>query len=126
MLQLADPYIQNGIESLYLQVTDGEPVSAEKFTRGLEFLRAQRAAGRRTLIACGAGISRSTIFAMAALMDAEQRDLFDAYKEVYQQHSGAQPHHALVMSLAEYHGDTLSLMDVWDGLRQVQKQDQGV
>lgn len=121
MLQLAEPYSQAGIETLYLEMKDGEPIDAATLQHGLDFIREHHAAGHVTLLACGAGISRSPLMAMAALMETEGLALFEAYEAVYRQHRGAQPHHELVMSLAAYHGQNLTLLDVWEGLREVQK-----
>ncbi|MGB1288565.1 MAG: dual specificity protein phosphatase family protein, partial [Aggregatilineales bacterium] len=75
------------------------------------------------VVACGAGISRSTTIIMAALMEYEDRDLFDAYAQVYEHHPIANPHYKLVMSLADYHGIELDLSQTLDGLRAVQRED---
>ena len=122
LLSLAEPIGYEGIETLYLQVADGEPVEHDKIAAGVKFVRDQKAAGKRVLVACGAGISRSSMFTMAALMEEEGLDVFDAYREVYRQYRAAQPHHNLVISLAAYHGQNLDLLDVWTGLNEVQKQ----
>jgi hypothetical protein len=122
LLSLAEPVGHEGIETLYLQVADGEPVEPDKIAAGVKFVREQKAAGKRVLVACGAGISRSSMFTMAALMEEEDLNVFDAYREVYQQYRAAQPHHNLVISLAAYHGQNLDLLDVWTGLNEVQKQ----
>lgn len=122
LLNLAEQVGHEGVESLFLKVTDGESVASGIIADGVKFVREQKAAGKRVLVACGAGISRSSMFAMAALMEEEGLDIFAAYREVYQQYRAAQPHHELVMSLAAYHGQKLDLLDVWSGLNDVKKQ----
>ena len=122
LLSLAEPVGHDGIATLYLNVTDGEPVAYDKIAEGVKFVREQKAAGKRVVVACGAGISRSVMFSMAALMEEEDLGLFDAYREIYQQYRAAQPHDNLVISLAGYHGQEMDLMEVWTGLTEVQKQ----
>lgn len=122
LLSLAEPVGHKDIETLYLKVTDGEAVEYDKIAEGVKFVREHKVAGKRVLIACGAGISRSSMFTMAVLMEEEDLDVFEAYREVYQQYRAAQPHHNLVISLAGYHKQDLDLLDVWTGLNDVQKQ----
>jgi protein-tyrosine phosphatase len=122
LLSLAEPVGHEGIATLYLNVTDGEPVEYDKIAAGVQFVRDQKAAGKRIVIACGAGISRSVMFTMAALMEEEGLSVFDAYREVYLQYRAAQPHDNLIISLAGYHGQELDLLDVWTQLSEVQKQ----
>lgn len=123
MLELASPVTQPGIPAKYIAMEDGEPFVPDKLSEALAFIREQKADGRRILVACGAGISRSTVVAMAALMEHEERTLFDAYREVYHMHRGANPHHELLIALAKYHGQDLDLLDIWDEVRAIQRGD---
>lgn len=116
MLQLADYVPQPHIETLFLDVKDGEATPHVLFKRGITFIREQKAQGQTVLVACGAGISRSSTFALAALMEEENRSIFDAYKEIYLRHHRAEPHFELIRSLASYHGQDMSLMEAYDGL----------
>src|SRR5437868_6406606 len=75
MLQLADKVEQIGIASLYIPVEDGEPLPADKLRQGVDFVRAQKAAGKTVLVACGAGISRSVTYSIAALKEEENLSL---------------------------------------------------
>lgn len=43
----------------YPPIEDGEPFDAPILRRGVDFILAQRAAGKTVFVACGAGISRS-------------------------------------------------------------------
>lgn len=105
MLQLADSTKQRDIPSLYVPVEDGEPLPFDLLRMGVEFVRLEKALGRKVLIACAAGISRSTIFAIAALKEEEQLRLFDAFREVHAMHPDALPHPALWKSLCDYYAD---------------------
>lgn len=114
MLQLADLVEQPGIEALYLHVQDGEPLPAEKLRQGVSFVRDQLAAGRRVLIACGAGISRSVTFAIAVLHEEEDISLLDAYHEIHSIHPDALPHYKLWHSLCEYYHENVPFERLWD------------
>jgi protein-tyrosine phosphatase len=61
----------------------------------VDYVLAQRAAGKAVLVACGAGISRSTSFAIAALKEAEGLTLLGAAREVRRLHPAGLPHMAL-------------------------------
>jgi len=122
MLQLADYVPQPEIETLFLDVRDGEPVAHSLLKRGIAFIREQKAQGQVVLVACGAGISRSSTFVLAALMEEENRDMWSAYREVYLRHRGAEPHYELIKSLSAYHGKPIELMAAWEGLHGVRKQ----
>lgn len=121
MLQLAEPITYSDIESLFIHLEDGVPMPHDKVAEGIKFIREQKAKGHRVLVACGAGISRSTIFAMAALMEEENLELFESYREIYRRFRGARPHHELVISLSEYYGDALDLLEVDDGLKDARR-----
>ncbi len=114
MLQLADRVEQPGIEVLYLDVEDGEPLPAEKLRQGVSFVRDQLAADRRVLIACGAGISRSVTFAIAVLHEEEGISLLDAFQDIHSIHPDALPHYKLWHSLCEYYHESVSFERLWD------------
>ena len=62
MLQLADKVEQEGIDSLYLTVEDLAPIRIEHIKKGVEFIKEHHSNDHRILIACGAGINRSTAY----------------------------------------------------------------
>ncbi len=103
ILQLADSIQHAGIPSLYLPVEDGAPLPFDVLRTGVEFVRLEKALGRKVLIACVAGISRSATFAIAALKEEERLFLLDAFREVHAMHPDALPHPALWASLCEYY-----------------------
>lgn len=111
MLQLAAWVEQPGITALYLQVDDGLPLPAELLRRGIDFIKAEKEQGGRVLIACGAGISRSVAFAVAALREIEGFNLLDALRAVKEKHSKAMPHMAIWESLCAYYQEDIPYFD---------------
>lgn len=112
MLQLAGLIAHPGIDSLALPIEDGEVIDPDVLARGIAYILAQRAAGRTVLVACGAGISRSTTFAIAALKEAEGIALRDAARIVRQAHPQGMPHHALWSSLCAYYQEPVAYLDL--------------
>jgi protein-tyrosine phosphatase len=88
-----------GITTLYLPIEDGEPFDAATLRRGIDFILAERAAGKAVLVAREAGISCSTSFAIAALKEAEGLPLLATAREVRRLHPAGLPHMALWSSL---------------------------
>ncbi|MBX0328621.1 dual specificity protein phosphatase family protein [Oscillochloris sp. ZM17-4] len=105
LLHLAARVEPPDITTLYLPVEDGEPLDATTLRRGVDFILAQRAAGKTVLVACGAGISRSTTFAIAALKEAEGLSLLGAARAVRRLHANGLPHMALWSSLCAHYGE---------------------
>jgi protein-tyrosine phosphatase len=103
LLHLAARVEPPGITTLYLLIEDGEPIEEVTLRRGVDFVLAQRAAGKTVLVACGAGISRSTTFAIAALKEAESLPLLAAARDVRRHHPDGLPHIALWSSLCMHY-----------------------
>jgi len=110
MLLLAELVKHEGISSCYLAVEDGEPLPTEMLQAGMDFVVANQQQGETVLIACGAGISRSVTYAIAALKEIEGMNLVDAYHEVKRAHPGSIPHPALWATLCEYYNEPVP----WD------------
>ena len=106
MLQLAQLVEHPGISSLYLPVEDGKPLPHDLLRQGLDFVIAQKSLEHNILIACGAGISRSAAFTVAALREVESISLTRAFREVKQRHSQALPHPVVWESVCKYYGET--------------------
>jgi len=111
MLQLAAPVSQPGIVSRYLAVEDGEPLAHDLLREGVAFVREQRAAGKNILVACGAGISRSATYVVAALKEEEGLSLVEGLRDLRAVHPAALPHMALWESLCDYYDEPF---DYWD------------
>src|SRR4030095_10141981 len=71
MLQLAEKVEQHNIISLYLPVEDVAPVSSEHIQQGVDFIKRYKQQGMNVLVACGAGINRSSAFCTAILKEEE-------------------------------------------------------
>jgi len=112
MLQLAERVEQPGIESLYLPVEDFAPLNFDLLEEGLTFIREHKGLGNPILVACGAGINRSTTFCTAALISEEGMDLLDAFTEVKKRHPDSMPHEPLWNSLCSYYGESIPYLDV--------------
>jgi hypothetical protein len=105
MLQFAEPVEQQGITSLFLPVKDVEPIPAKFLSQGISFVRNHKCQQHRILIACGAGINRSSAFAVAVLKEEEGLDLLTAFQEVLRRHGDAMPHRPVWESLCSYYNE---------------------
>ncbi len=112
MLQLAELVEQPNIVSLYLPVEDLALISSEHIRQGVDFIREHKAKGNRVLVACGAGINRSSSFCAAALKEEDGLSLFEAFKEVKRNHPESMPHEPVWKSLCKYYNETTSYLDV--------------
>lgn len=112
MLQLAEQVEQPGILSLYLPVEDFAPLKFDLLERGIAFIQEQKRLGNRTLVACGAGINRSSTFCTAALKEEEGMSLLEAFEEVKKRHPESMPHQPVWESLCKYYGETTPYLDV--------------
>ena len=111
ILNLVEQTRHDGIILKYLPVDDGEYLKQADLSTGLWFLKLQYKENNPVLVNCGAGISRSSTFCMAILMEVEGLSLYEAYREVKRHHSQAQPHPKLAVSLAQYHDIELTEVD---------------
>ena len=107
MLQLAELVEHPGIVSLYLPVEDFQPIPVDLLRKGIDFVRAEKGQGQRVLIACGAGINRSTAFAVATLKEEEGLGLLDAFRAVKRSHPEAMPHPPVWASLCDYYQENI-------------------
>ena len=112
MLQLAEKVEQPNIVSLYLPVEDLAPISIKHIRAGVDFIREFKQKESRILVACGAGINRSSAFCAAALKEEEGLSLFDAFKEVKSRHPESLPHAPVWESLCQYYNETIPYLDV--------------
>ena len=112
MLQLAQKAVQPHIVSLYLPVEDLAPVSDVHIRQGVDFIKEHKAKGNRILVACGAGINRSSSFCAAALKEEEGLSLFEAFKEVKRLHPESMPHEPVWASLCKYYNEATPYLDI--------------
>ena len=112
MLQLAEPIEQPDIISLYLPVADVAPISHKHIRQGVDFIHEQKQKGNRVLVACGAGMNRSSAFSAAALKDDEGLSLFDAFKEVKRCPPESMPNEPVWISLCNYYNESTPYLKV--------------
>jgi hypothetical protein len=112
VLQLAAPVRLPGITALYVPVNDMSPILPEQFKQGVGFALAEKEKGNKILIACAAGINRSSAFCIATLKEAEGLSLFDSFKEVKRYHRHAMPQEVVWTSLCKYYGEDVSYLDL--------------
>jgi protein-tyrosine phosphatase len=113
MLLLFRPVTQPGIASLYLRIEDGHPIPASDLQRGISFIEGHRTAERSVLIACGAGNSRSTTFATAALKSIEGLPLFEAFLQIRKANPRAMPDEVHWQSLCRYFDEDVAFWQMW-------------
>jgi predicted protein tyrosine phosphatase len=112
MLQLAEKVEQPNILSLYLPVQDIAPISEDHIRQGVDFVRQHKSKGNRVLVACGAGMNRSSAFSAAALKEEEGLSLFEAFKEVKRLHPESMPHEPVWASLCGYYDEPTPYLEV--------------
>jgi protein-tyrosine phosphatase len=109
MLQLAEAVKHPNITSLYLPVEDGVPLPEYLLQQGVKFVLFEKSLGHTVLIACGAGMSRSVVFVVAVLKEAEGLSLLEALQAVKHHHPESLPHPALWESLCTYYHEEISI-----------------
>ena len=116
MLQLAEAVEQPDIESLYLPVEDGVPIADHYLRQGIDFVLAQKRLGRKVLVACGAGMSRSAAFAVATLKEDENLSLLAALRDVKSHHPDTMIHPALWKSLCAFYQENVPFQSALDAM----------
>lgn len=112
VLQLAQAVKYSSINSLYIPVEDMAPTSHKFIKQGVDFILAEKEQGHNILVACGAGINRSTAFCVAALKEVEGLSLLDAFKDIKQKHPDAFPHEPVWESFCTYYKETSPYIDI--------------
>ena len=112
MLQLAAKVEHSEIAIMYLPIEDFAPLNYELLEKGVKFIREQKRLDHRVLVACGAGINRSSSFCAAALKEEEGLSLFEAFKEVKRKHPEAMPHQPVWESLCKYYNESTPYLDI--------------
>lgn len=116
MLQLFEPFELEGVETHYIPVIDGQPITKGMIRDGMAFIRQQMDAKKKLLITCGAGISRSVMFSVIALKEIEGLSMDEAYRTIYALHPKALPDHVHWQSVAEYYNETDDFWKIWGNL----------
>ncbi|HEC23915.1 MAG TPA: hypothetical protein ENI95_13455 [Chloroflexi bacterium] len=82
-------------------IPDGRPVSGRRLDEFIGFITREIGAGRKVLVVCAAGISRSATVVLAYLV-SQGMSLPEAYRHLRKCHPRADPHPALWESLIRY------------------------
>ena len=117
MLLLAELVQHPGITSLYLPVQDFAPIPPYLLRQGVDFVREEKGQAHRVLIACGAGINRSSAFAVAVLKEVEGLGLLEAFRVVKQRHAEAMPHPPVWESLCSYYHEDVPYLRLMSSTR---------
>jgi protein-tyrosine phosphatase len=112
MLQFAEKVEQQDIVSLYLPVEDFAPISSAHIRQGLDFIREHKQNEKRVLVACGAGINRSSAFCAAILKEEEDLSLLDAFKQVKYCHPESMPHQPVWESLCTFYEESIPYLEI--------------
>src|SRR5689334_22240833 len=92
-------------------LTDGELIPLDVLQRGVSFIQEHVSEDKTVLVQCGAGISRSSTFVLAYLLDRGY-ELPDAWKLLKEQHPPANPHPKMWESLIIHYGLSYDLKEV--------------
>lgn len=116
ILQMVELSSVPGITTLYIEVEDEAPIQRSMLRQGVDFILKHKKAGDRILVACGAGVSRSSAFCIAALREVEGMSLIDAFREVHRWHPESMPNEAVWDSLCEYYKEPTPYLEVFKAL----------
>lgn len=113
VLHLHQPIEYDDITTQFVPVQEGYPLAKQDMVNGLNFIRDQHAQGKKVVVACGAGISRSVIFATGALKMAESLTMSKAFSEVRKKHERAMPDELHWQSMCGYFGENTDFWEMW-------------
>jgi len=108
------------VDVLPLLVEDRAPLVDEALSEGVGFITAQRQAGRRVLVTCGAGRSRSPSF-VAAYLHEQGMDLTEAFAQIARRRPETRPHRKLVQSLIAHYELDLEASDLLAALARLRR-----
>lgn len=113
LLLLYKPLQHSGIDILYLPVSEGVPLPKNVLEKGVHFVKAHQQKKQQVCISCGAGVSRSVTFGIAALHEIEGLTLREAFLSIRQHNPEAMPDHIHWQSLSTYYNDDTDYWTVW-------------
>lgn len=116
-LQFVEERLYDGIETCYIPIDDGIALEAHVLRKGVDFILRQHTAERKVLSACGAGVSRSVVFAAAALKEAEGLSLLEAITEVKYYRHEALPNPIVWRSVCDYYDEAVSFVQMRDAFQ---------
>lgn len=90
------------ITRIDVPMVDGPQNSYQAFAEAVETVVEQREDGRRVLIHCSAGSSRSPSVAAAAITHLTEKDLNEAFNQIIERRAETDPHDALVRQAIKF------------------------
>ncbi len=111
------PYFPADFHTFENALEDGEFIDAPLLKHGVSFIKEQVQATRPVLVMCSAGISRSSTFVLAYLLE-KGHDLPDAYRLLKRAHPDAEPHPRMWQSLITHYRLDYTLDDAWEWMSQ--------
>jgi bifunctional DNase/RNase len=106
----------DGVEVFDNSLDDGAHVPTERIQRGVEWVHAQREAGHNVAISCWEGISRSSTFVLAYMVEGLGYDLRDAWRVLKRKHLKAWPARQMWESLLARYKPPYTIKDVYTWL----------
>lgn len=113
LLLLYKPVQHSGMDILYLPVSEGVPLTTGFLEKGVQFVKTHHEKKDLVCISCGAGVSRSVTFGIAALHEIEGLTLREAFLSIRQHNPEAMPDHVHWESLSTHYGDDTDYWAVW-------------
>ncbi|NEV63926.1 dual specificity protein phosphatase family protein [Thiorhodococcus minor] len=92
-----------GVRQVRLEVRDREPLSTWTMARAVELIAAEVDAGRRVLVHCHMGLSRSPAIVLCYLRERCGMTMRDALRALKQARPQSMPHPALLASIIGYY-----------------------
>ncbi|HEX3051188.1 MAG TPA: dual specificity protein phosphatase [Aggregatilineaceae bacterium] len=115
-LYMDQPYFPPDFITLENSLNDGEFIPLSVLRRGVDFIVKQVDAGNKVLVMCGAGISRSSTFVLAYMLERNY-DLRQAFQTLRLTHPIATPHFQMWLSLLAHYHLPYTLTDIFDWMR---------
>lgn len=106
----------NAVDLLDLPVPDARDIAPGILDRGADFIAAQVRDGRKVLVHCHEGVSRSVTMVLAYLIAHRDMTLAQAYRRVVFSRPVAHPHPALLWSLVQRYDLPYSYAEVFHPL----------
>jgi protein-tyrosine phosphatase len=113
VLHLQQLVEQEGINTLYIPIQEGIPLTKNQIATGLNYIREHHEQGKAIVVACGAGISRSVIFAVGALKMIEGLSLSKAFSDIRKVHERAMPDELHWQNMCNYFGEHIDFWEMW-------------
>ena len=107
-----DPWLTECLEVLQAPFDDGMPIPQELFRTAQDWLAGHWDSGRKILISCAAGRSRSVTMAIALLSRKDGLSFLDAANDVISRVPDAYPHPYVLASASFFSGEPLQLEEL--------------